>query len=150
MAEKQKMKVYDVEIRLGGDMMTSIPRSGCTDQEIRVLRAIHGEDGVVNVREAGVIEADPQVHLCELAVRYSKSLNPAYGKKLVEDVFRTTLDGFDRWFAEQKELAEMERMEAHDQRQREIAEVNRIREAAEAQAIAEMARRRAMGEATTA
>lgn len=143
MADKQTVTVYDGEIRLGGDLMNVIPRTGMTDQEIRVLRAIHGDDGVVNLKESDVIEIDPQEHLYELAVKYSASLNPAYGVKLVERVFGVQLTGFARWNEARKERAEQEQRERLEASQRAIAEQNRIREVVEARTRAEMQARSA-------
>jgi len=143
MAEKQKTKTFKAEIRLGGNILNSIPREGMTEREIRLLRHIHGEDGVVNVVEDGEVLLDPQVELYELAVKYSKSMDPRPGVLLVEKVLHVSMEGFQKWNAEREQLAEMEREESFQRRQAEIAEHNRIRDAAEATARAQLLQRAA-------
>lgn len=149
MAEKQTVLTYKGIVRLGGNVLNEIPREGMTDREIRILRHIHGNDGVVQVVEDGAVEIDPQVECYELAVKYSKSLNPMPGVRLVEKVLNVSMQGFDQWNAEREAKMEAEREESFQRRQAEIAEHARIRDAAEAMATAAM-KQRAVGIPATA
>lgn len=47
------MKLYDCVVRPGGHVFHEVPRLGVSSLEIAVLREIHGDDGVVNVKESG-------------------------------------------------------------------------------------------------
>lgn len=140
---KEKTKLYDCEVRLGGDVTHTIPRKGITDREIRVLRALHGNDGVANVVEAGEGMVDQKEELFDLAVKYSKTMNPMHGRGLIERVFNTSLDGFDRFLADREELRELERQEDQQRRQKEAAMFDAARVAAEARVRADIAARTA-------
>lgn len=149
MAEKQTVLTYKGIVRLAGSILNEIPRTGMTDREIRLLRHIHGDDGVVQLVEDGAIEIDPQVEAYELAVKYSKSLDPTPGVKLVEKVLNVSMSGFAKWNADREAKMEAEREEGYQRRQAEIAEHARIRDAAEAMATAAM-KQRAVGIPATA
>jgi len=140
---KTATQVFDIEVRHGGDLNHSMPMKGVSDREIRLLRAIHGDDGVVNVKEAGEKMIDSQEELYELCGRYSKTMNPRGGRALVERVFGVELRGLDKWLADREELAEMERQERRQKAQDESAQFARAREAAEAQVRANIAARQA-------
>lgn len=43
------MQECDVVLRLGGSLLHTVPKAGVTPGEIQVLRAIHGQDAVVDV-----------------------------------------------------------------------------------------------------
>ncbi len=138
----EKVMTYDCELRHGGDLMHSMMKPGVSQREIRVLRAIHGEDAVVNVKEAGEKEINQREEAFELALRYSKTSNPRHGKALVERVLSIQLEGFDKWLQERAELQEMELKERLEKSQREAVRFNAAREAAEAQVRAQMANER--------
>lgn len=138
----EKVKVYNCEVRHGGNIEHSQFRERISDREIRVLRAIHGQDGVVNVADAGEKDINQREEAFELALRYSKTSNPRHGRALVERVLNISLEGFDKWLIEREELAAMERKEKRDRAQAEAAEYGRAREAAEARVRAEIAERR--------
>ena len=140
---KTTVKIFDIEVRHGGDINHSLIKNGVTEREIRVLRAIHGDDGVVNVKETGEKAIDQREEAFELALRYSKTSNPKHGRKLVESVLSVQLEGFDKWLADREALAEMEREERFQKSQAESARLSRAREAAEAQVRADLARERA-------
>jgi hypothetical protein len=139
--EKQPVKMFDCEVRHGGDILHSMVKRNVTDREMRVLKAIHGDDAVVNVKEVGAKDVDQREEAFELAVRYSKTSNPRHGKTLVQKVLGVSLDGFERWLADREELAEMERRERREKAQRESAEFAAARDAAEAEVRAKRARR---------
>lgn len=143
----EKVMTFNCEVRHGGDLMHSTPKYGVTQREMRILRAIHGEDAVVNIKEAGEQDINQRDEAFELAVRYSKTSNPRHGKTLVERVLNISLDGFDKWFEERRELQEMELKERLEKSQREAVRFNAAREAAEAQVRSDMARERALAPA---
>jgi hypothetical protein len=47
------MQLSNVEVRLGGNVLHTVPKMGVTPAEIVVLQHIHGEGSVVNVRPTG-------------------------------------------------------------------------------------------------
>lgn len=140
---KEKVMVYDCEVRLGGSVMHTLTKQGVSQREMRVLRALHGEDAVVGVTERGEQEIDQREEAFELALRYSKTSNPRHGRTLIERVLNVDMSGFDKWLQERDQLAEMERQERREKQQAEAATFARHREAAEARARAEIANRQA-------
>lgn len=44
------MQICDADVRLGGNILQVVPKQGLTVAEICVLREIHGNDAVVNIR----------------------------------------------------------------------------------------------------
>ena len=66
---REKVKVFNCEVRHGGDVMHSLYKEGVSMREIRVLKAIHGTDSVVNVKDAGEKEIDEAEESYELALR---------------------------------------------------------------------------------
>lgn len=44
------MQLSNLTLRLGGSMLHTVPKINCTPAEILVLRALHGDDAVVDVR----------------------------------------------------------------------------------------------------
>ena len=137
---KKATPIFDIELRHGGDLLHSIPMHGVTSREMRILRRIHGEDAVANMKEASTREVDETEELYEFCVKYSKSLDPRAGRALVERVFNVELDGnFEKWLIERDELAQLEAQERMEKSQRDAALFTRAREAAEAQVRAAIA-----------
>lgn len=135
----EKVKVYDCEVRHGGNLLHSIPRQAATQREIKLLRHIHGDDAVVGVKEVGESAINTEEELYELAVRYSKTSNPAHGRRLVENVFHVELTRFPQFLADRDALAEMDRQERRFKAQAEAVRFSSAREAAEARVRADMA-----------
>jgi hypothetical protein len=133
------VKLYDCEVRLGGDILHTQERTGITNGEIRVIRAIHGETGAVRVREVGEKEVNEKEELFKLAVKYSKDVDPRPGVRLVERVFGVTLDGFDEWNALRDMSQDAVRRQHRQQAQEEAARFTRARDAAEAKVSADLA-----------
>lgn len=52
--EKQ-MLLYTAKIRLGGSLYNEVPREDLTAAEILVLQALHGNDGVVDIKSTGKV-----------------------------------------------------------------------------------------------
>lgn len=140
----ERVKIYNCEVRHGGNIMHSLTKDGITNREIRVLRAIHGPDGVVNVKEAGERDVNQTEEAFELALKYARdSQRPQYGAKLVERVLNVNMEGFDAWLTERRQLDEMMREERLQKEAREAARMTAAREAAEAKVRSEMADERA-------
>jgi hypothetical protein len=83
------MKAYRIEVRLGSNLLQTVPLSGVSAQRIRILRTIHGDDAVVSIKESGRLDWTEDEEL--------KYLAADYGRRKVETVFSCVLDGFDAW-----------------------------------------------------
>lgn len=134
-----KVKLYDCEVRLHGDIMHTLWKFGITNGEIRVLRDIHGNNSVVNITESGEKEVNEMEELYALAVKYSKDIDPRPGIARVERLFGVRLQGFDAWNELRYEQQEERRREAQQKAQAKAARYMQARLAAEARVQAEMA-----------
>jgi hypothetical protein len=140
---KTKVQMFNCEVRHGGDVMHSLAKEGISQREIRVLKAIHGSDAVVQVKEVGEREINEQEEAYELALRYSKTMNPRHGVALVERVLNADMSGFDAWMRDREAFAELERKEKRDKAQKESAKFAVARAAADARVRAEIAEQQA-------
>lgn len=60
------MKLFTCKVRIMGEVKDEVVRTGATNAEIKILRMIHGDDGVVDVQpegEAERSEADERLRL---------------------------------------------------------------------------------------
>jgi hypothetical protein len=73
------MKLYSCKVRLHGDVRDEVRKDNVTQAEITVLRRIHGEDAVLEIRTAGATDRN------EAAER--DRLNAAYGEGTVNKIF---------------------------------------------------------------
>lgn len=48
------MKLFNIKIRLGGNVNDEVLRTNATNAEIKILRSIHGEDAVVDIQPLNV------------------------------------------------------------------------------------------------
>jgi hypothetical protein len=87
------MKLFNCQVRLAGNMLHSVPRYGISEREIRMLRSMHGDDAVVEVKEVGESDRSERDILNELAARY--------GRTRVEGLFGVSLDNFQEWLDSQ-------------------------------------------------
>lgn len=133
------VQLFDCEVRLNGDILHTQMRYGITNGEIRLLRAIHGDSGVVKPIPAGEKEVNEQEELYRLAVKYSRDVDPRPGVKLVERVFGVLLDGFEAWNAEREMGQEELRRSRRAKEAEEAARFSRARDAAEAKVRADLA-----------
>lgn len=78
------MQQYNTTVRIGGSPLHEVPRSGLTAPEIICLRAIHGDDAVVNVRK-GAMGSQTQTQERE-------RLRAVYGPELVSRLFGDTYE----------------------------------------------------------
>ena len=102
--KQEPMKVYNCMVMLGGEVFHTVPKTRITGEEIRLLQALHGEAGVSQVKEVGMLDGwtrEEEFH--DLADRYSQDPSRADGRKLVEKVFGVTLFNFDAWLAKKEE-----------------------------------------------
>ncbi len=106
------MNTYHCHVRLGGNILHTVPRFLVTEMELKLLRHIHGSDAVVDIKPAGETEVSERQELVRLARRYGPSENdPNFadenqrrtGRQLVERCFGVKLDDFDDWLNEQLE-----------------------------------------------
>lgn len=129
---KKEVKVFNCEVRLNGDLLHTIQKNGITDREIRVIRAIHGNGGVAKVEPAGTARINEQEELYELAIKYSKNINPAHGVNRIEKIFGVQLNGFTEWNMAREDEQERIRDELHQKQNAEAARLSAARERAEA------------------
>ena len=94
------MEVATVTVRLAGDLNMQIPRHGVTPPEAAVLRAIHGSDAVVDIKN---IHMDRREHRAEKA-----RLLERYDRKVVERLFPGVLPQLPITFKDIEALPEIE------------------------------------------
>ena len=108
---EQHVKVYNCQVRLGGNILHSVPKIRISGEEIRLLKSLHGDDAIHEVREIGTLDGWSRTQeLNDLADRYSSDPDRIDGRKLIEKVFGITLDSFDDWLMN-KEIAESVRQD---------------------------------------
>lgn len=103
-------KTFSFHIRLGGNILHSVPKNNVTESEMYILSQIHGSDAIISPKEIGEVEVNERVLNFQLARNY--------GRKIVEASFGKPLLGFEEWLSntiEQEEQQLMERMEARQQ-----------------------------------
>lgn len=110
------MKLYDCRVRLGGNLLHDVPKVKISGKEIHLLKSIHGDDAIVGVSEKDDVQRDERDELFRLA--------RIYGKKRVEDTFRTTLENFDEWLQDALS-SEEEQRDAEEQQRRATQEAQR-------------------------
>lgn len=114
------VKVYNCVVRLGGSLLHTVPKERISGEEVRLLKAIHGDDAIANLKEIGHLDGwarDDELNM--LADRYSQEPDKRDGRRLVEKVFGTLLTNFDAWLlakeaereAEEAETAVMQKIE---------------------------------------
>jgi hypothetical protein len=87
------VNLYNCTVRLGGNLMQTVPKHNVTQPEIRLLRAIHGADGVADIGQFGEDARDERTVHLELAREY--------GRARVEKTLGVSLDDFDEWLEQQ-------------------------------------------------
>jgi hypothetical protein len=76
------MQLFDCGVRPGGFIILEVPKKNLTAAEIVLLRSIHGQDSVVNIKKGLFI---PKDKLSTKQVR--AKLVQTYGAKLVDAAF---------------------------------------------------------------
>jgi hypothetical protein len=105
-----KMKTYNVNVRLGGNILHSVPRNNVTERELYLLSQIHGSDAIIGQVEVGEVDVTEKLLDFQLAREY--------GRRVVETHFSKALLGYDEWLVatvEQEEQALYDRMEARNE-----------------------------------
>jgi hypothetical protein len=142
---KIRAELFDCTLRLGGNIFHTLSRKGITDKEMRLLKAMHGNDAVVDVKKVGETEMEDREELFSLVRKYSTSADTltntdgarVTGRRLVERVFGVSLHDYESWLEQQVELETMEREERAEKSKREMAEIARNQAIAAAQAVLE-------------
>jgi hypothetical protein len=137
--ELATVKIFNCELRLGGEQLHTVPQFGVTKGEIRMMRDIHGEASVVNIFEVGEKDVNEMEELYGLAAKYSTVLDRSSGVRRVERLFGVTLDGFTEWNDRQFDLQEERRRQSQAIAQAKTVRFNQARAAAEARIHAEIA-----------
>lgn len=76
------MQLYDAICRPGGQLTHEVPKVGLSAPEVILLRAIHGDDGVIRLKPSKVKRDD--------GVDEGDRLRQIYGEKAVARAFGTT------------------------------------------------------------
>jgi hypothetical protein len=79
------MRLFDCQVRLAGDLNHVVPRYAVTEQEILMLRNLHGNDAVVRIKQVG--DAKDRTEAEEL-----QRLALLYSQDRVEKLFMVKLD----------------------------------------------------------
>lgn len=105
------VKYYNCQVRLGGSLLHTVPKTRITGEEVRLLKHLHGDDSIVELKEVGVATDESRDEVLNaLADSYSSEPDKRDGRKLVEKVFGISLNDFDSWLMN-REIAEEERQE---------------------------------------
>lgn len=121
---KTTLKLFDCELYHGGVKTHSIPLRGITMKELVLLRALHGQDAILDkeIKDSKPAEGefDERELLFTLARKYGNTADPMSGKKLIERVLSVPLVGFEAWIEDQIQLEQMERDERQEAFQKEM------------------------------
>lgn len=69
------MDILNCLVALGGDKGNTVAKSGITAAEAAVLRAIHGDDGLLDVEVVGQAKIDPRDEKQRLVEKYHRARN---------------------------------------------------------------------------
>ena len=131
-------KTYNITVRLAGDIMFTVAKENVTARTIALLQKIHGVGGVVDIKETGTVMLNATEHYYELALDYSKTLNPAHGLKQVEQTFGVNLVGFTNWYNNRMLEIDSRREMVTLQKNRESAAINAGRDKSDAEIKAKL------------
>ncbi len=124
-------KTYNITVRLAGDIMFTVAKKNVTVRTITLLQKIHGAGGVVDIKETGEAMFNETEHYYELALDYSKTLNPAHGLKQVEQTFGVNLVGFTNWDNNRMLEIDSHREITTQRKNKEAAAINAGRDASD-------------------
>lgn len=120
---KRTVKLFDASLRHGGVLTHEVPLIGVTDKEIALLRHMHGQDSVVNVKPLNKErELSEREELLRLARKYANTADPMSGALMVQKAFSVTLNEFPSWLEEQQQMEEMEREERAEKHRKDVAD----------------------------
>jgi len=112
-----KMRFFNCLVKLGGDpVLMQTPRMYVSEHELKVLRHLHGDDAISQLNQVAEQEVAQAEHLYQLARMYQN-------KKMVEELFRVTLDNFDAWL--ENAVADEEMLREQREQERLMRESNK-------------------------
>lgn len=122
---KTKVEIFNCRLRLAGNINHDIPKPLVTMREMRLMRAMHGEDSVIEIKPADPAHAeiDEREEYMHLSRQYTNTSDPMSGRKVVEKVFGVELSEYPQWLEDQVELENMEREERSKSSRKEMAEL---------------------------
>ncbi len=135
-------KTYSITVRLGADIMFTVNKENVTARTIALLQSIHGVGGVVDIKETGTVMLNETEHYYELALDYSKTLNPSHGLKQVEQTFGVNLVGFTNWYNNRMLEIDSHREIVTLQKNKESAAINAGRDASDAKIHAKLSEKK--------
>ena len=97
------MKLLNCTVQLGGDKTHSVGKTKITELELNLIRHIHGNESIENLRQVGEIEVERNSEY--------RSLARFYGAPSVEKCFDIKLDGFSDWLESTLQDEEAKRYE---------------------------------------
>ena len=71
------MRLYSCKVRLGGSLYNEVLKSEVTAAEIHILRALHGNDAVIDVKEIGKNKISQPEERDRLTLEYGAGLAAA-------------------------------------------------------------------------
>lgn len=83
------MKLYTAKVRLSGSLLNEVIKHNLTPAEIVLLRALHGDDAVVDIEHVADVNRSDRKERLRLAGMYS--LNSPKGVQSGEDLVREFL-----------------------------------------------------------
>lgn len=110
------MKIFNclvyVSIDKSGNPLHTVAAQGVTENEIQLLRGIHGYDRVQKIEEVGEIDREKRLDCLMLARKYGDSVFGSDGVTLVARHLKEELHEYDAWLSETIEGEEEERQAA--------------------------------------
>lgn len=120
------LKTYNCIVNVSRDPKTdqtlmTVPKERITENELALLRGIHGAKNIVSIKEVGEIDREQRTDLLMLARAYgdSNELEPVTGPALIRKFFQVDLHEFAEWLTHTLDEEEEER--ERKWREREIA-----------------------------
>lgn len=118
------MRYFNCLVKLGGEpILMQAPRLHISEDEVKVLRHLHGDDAISQLAQIAEHDTDRAQHLYQLARFYGN-------RKMIEDLFRVALDNFEGWLEdailaedqERDQRMQMQQIQAANRRQATITE----------------------------
>jgi hypothetical protein len=120
------MKIHNCIVNVSRDPKTdqvlmTVPKEGITENELTLLRGLHGAKNVVAIKDVGEIDREQRTDLLMLARAYgdANELEPITGPAIIKKFFQVDLHEFGEWLTQALDTEEEER--ERKWRDREIA-----------------------------
>lgn len=120
------MNVYKLTLVVSedksGNPLHTVAKNNVTENELRLLRGIHGYERARNVEKIGEIDREERLDLLRLARQYgdTSGIYANTGVRLIQKHFGVELHEFDNWLAEQVEAEQENMAREFDERQRKF------------------------------